>query len=315
MASSTLAPKELLAEGVSIIATGLMGGAYTARVAGLGIPVTIWNRTASKAAKLGESIPSVKVASSLVECANASKTVLVACSPTHAAIGSISEQLAGAVRDKHVTFIVDSGLSQARMMEEVLFEKGKAASLTSGAMFGTAMAAAAGEGAVIHASGKAASDSAIAERVLPLLNLFGATTYRPGGTATAAYFAMAGHLAFMPVLYSLMHYTAIMAKSGVDSKVALDYFQATNRAMVEGFAPLLSGSFEKHDYSMFLGSHQTVKDIEDCVVETCKAVGVDDRFARLMSAYHEEALKNPELAAKSFHSVHEVISRGAPTSK
>ncbi|HEY8072464.1 MAG TPA: NAD(P)-binding domain-containing protein [Labilithrix sp.] len=302
----------LRAEGVSVVGTGTMGAAYIVRLSALGVPVTVWNRTAAKAAALAAAHRNVTVAETLLGCVQASRTVLVACSPTREAVGAVCEQLASAVRDKHVVFIVDAGLPQARMMEEILFEKGHAASVTNAALFGTAFAAMEGKGAVINASGRSVAADDVAARVVPFLGLFGATTYHPGGTAIASRFAMAGHMAFMPAFYALVHYVALMKKSGIDGNTALAYFQSTNRAMAEGFGPMLAAAFEKHDYSLFFGSHALFADIHDGVAETCKTEGVDARLAELMAEYHREAMREPAVAAKSFHSVHELISvRGA----
>ncbi len=306
--NSIQTPKELVEEGVSIIGAGAMGAAYTARLSKLGVRVTIWNRTLSKADSVAKASPRVKVAGTLADCVRASKSVIVACSPAPPAIGWVCEQLASTVRDKNVIFIVDSGLAQARMMEELVFEKGRADSVTNAALFGSAAGVTEGQ-AILNASGKTAMAGTVEERVLPLLGLFGATAYHPGGAATAALFAMAGHLAFMPLAYGLMHYTALMDKGGVDPKLALGYFQTTTRIVLDVFAPMLASAFQKRDYSEFFFSHGLAMDIEDCVMETCKTLKVDPRLAELMSSYHQEAMQDPALAAKSFHSVHELIAR------
>ncbi len=190
------------------------------------------------------------------------------------------------------------------MMEESIHRKGGAASVTNAALFGTAFAVMEGKGAVINASGVGSADD-----VLPLLGLFGATTYHSGGAAVASHFAMAGHAGFMPVFYGLMQYVALMQKSGVDPKTALDYFQLTNRAMIDGFAPMLASAFEKHDYSLFLGSHALFAQIHDAVAETCAAAGVDARLAALFADHHRRAMETPDLATKSCHSVYELIGR------
>jgi 3-hydroxyisobutyrate dehydrogenase-like beta-hydroxyacid dehydrogenase len=306
-AKLTEAPKHLVTEGVSIIGVGLMGAAYTARLSALGVPVTVFNRTASKATDAAKANRNVRVAGTLSECAGASPTLVIACSPTAATIGSICEQLAGAVRDKHVTFVVDCGLAEAKLMEDVLFEKGRASAVTNAALFGTGASVVEGAGALINASGPTRSPDLVASRVLPLLQLFGACTHHPGGTATAAFFATAGHLAFMPIVYGLMHYCALMERSAVDPKSALAFFKASNGAMLEGYVPLLATFFEKHDYSAFFFSHQLARDIEANTAETCKAVGVDDRLARLFADYHEQAMRDSHTAPRSFHSVHELI--------
>jgi 3-hydroxyisobutyrate dehydrogenase-like beta-hydroxyacid dehydrogenase len=304
------APSWLISQGVSVIAAGTMGAAYTARLSQLGVPVTVFNRTPSKAAELAKKHQNVKVAAGAADCARATPNVLVACAPTQSAIGSICEQISGAVWGRNVSFIVDAGLPQARSMEQVLFDRGRAASVTNCAMFGTAFAVMDGSGTLINASGKADKADTVTERVLPLLGLFGVVNYHAGGTATAAHFAMAGHMAFMPVFYGLMHYLAVIRRAGVSSQVALEYFQATGRAVLDGFAPLLAPSFESRDYSMFLASHQTAKDINDCLEETCRVLEVDEGLARLMRGYHERALRDPRLAAQSFQSVNDVIRGG-----
>jgi 3-hydroxyisobutyrate dehydrogenase-like beta-hydroxyacid dehydrogenase len=303
--------KQFVSEGVSIIGAGLMGSAYATRLSSLGVPVTISNRTRAKAEAVAKQLPNVNVAATLHDCVRATPNTLVACSPAPAAIGAICEQLAGVARDRHVMFIVDSGLPEARLMEELVFDKGGAASVTNVALFGAVMNVMQGAGALINASGKSVAAETIEERVLPLLGLFGAPTYHAGGTATAAAFAMGGHMAFMPTMYALMHYVAMMQKSGVDAKVATEYFQATNRTLIEGFVPMLAGAFGAHDYSLFLGSHQLFKDIHALVAETCKSLKIDDQLAQLMSRYHERAMKDAAVGTKSFHSVHEIIAKPA----
>ena len=150
------APQWLLSEGASVIGTGFMGAAYAARLSKLGVPVTIFNRTASKAAEVARAHAGIHVAATLADCARASKTVLVACSPTPQAIGSVCEQLMGVARDRHVTFIVDAGLPEARRMEG-LFDDAGAASVTNVALFGSAYAVMDGAGAIVNASGRAPS--------------------------------------------------------------------------------------------------------------------------------------------------------------
>ena len=139
--------------------------------------------------------------------------------------------------------------------------------------------------------------------MLPLLSLFGAATYHAGGAASAAHFAMAGHAAYMPVAYGLMHYVALMSRSGIG--------QATVKAVADVYAPMLAPTFEKGDYATFFFSHETAKDIHDRLVETCNGLGIDDRLARLMARYHEQALQQPEVATKSFQSVYDVIRQPA----
>jgi 3-hydroxyisobutyrate dehydrogenase-like beta-hydroxyacid dehydrogenase len=306
------APSWLITQGVSIIGTGVMGAAYATRLSALGVPVTVFNRTPAKAVELAKKLRNVKVAATASDCARATPNILVACSPTHECIAAICEQIGPAVRDRNVTFIVDSGLPQAKIMEDVLFERAKAASVTNAAMFGAAFAVVDGSGTLINASGKADKADTVTERVLPLLGLFGVTSYHAGGTATAAHFTMGGHLSFMPMFYGLMHYLAVMRRSGVSSQVALEFFQATGKAVLDGFAPLLAPAFESHDYgsSPYIASHQLGKEVYECVAETCRTLHVDDGLARLMLGYHERAMRDPRLAAQTFQSANDIIAAG-----
>jgi 3-hydroxyisobutyrate dehydrogenase-like beta-hydroxyacid dehydrogenase len=303
-------PKQLLAEGVSILGIGVMGAAYTARLSSLSVPVTIFNRTRSKAAEVARAHSNVTVARSIEDCARASSTLLVACSPTMEAIASICDRLVDGelARNKHVVFIVDCGLAQARTMDEVLFKKGGAASVTNVSMFGAAMNVMEGKG-FMNASGRTRTDKGVTDLVMPLLGLFGMVTYHPGGPETASLFAMAGHIACMPLFYGLAHYVAVMKKGGVDSSLALNFFQSLNRGMLDLFIPFLQSAFAKSDYSVFLGSHQLVRDIMDSASETCRTLDVDQKLTELMSEYHQRAMRDPELAAKSYHSVYQLIDR------
>ena len=95
----------------------------------------------------------------------------------------------------------------------------------------------------------------------------------------------------------------------MDSSLALDFFLTLNRATLDLFVPFLQSAFVKSDYSVFLGSHQLLKDIMDSASETCRSLGVDEKLTELMSEYHQRAMRDPELAAKSCHSVYQLIDR------
>ncbi|MDP2957844.1 MAG: NAD(P)-binding domain-containing protein [Longimicrobiales bacterium] len=302
-------PARLLADGVSVIGIGVMGAAYTARLSSLGVSVTIFNRTRSKAAEVARTHSNVTVAPSIADCVRASSILLVACSPTMEAIASLCNRLADGelVRNKHVVFIVDGGLPQARTMDTVLFEKGGAASLTNVSLFGAAMNVMEGNG-VMNASGRARTEEGVTDLVMPLLRSFATVTYHTGGPETAALFAMGAHIAWMPLFYALSHYVAVMKKGGVDSSLALEFFQTVNRTMLE-YVPFLQSAFAKGDYSVYFGSHELIRDIMDSASETCTILDVDQKLTDLMSDYHQRAMRDPELAAKSWHSVYELIDR------
>jgi len=305
-------PEQLLAEGVSIIGIGVMGAAYAARLSSLGVPVTIFNRTGSKAVEVARAHSNVTVARSIEDCARASSTLLMACSPTMEAIASICDQLANKelVRNKHVVFVVDCGLAPAKYMDEVVFKRGGAASVTNVSMMGGPAQVMEGTG-LMHASGRTSAEKSVTDLVLPLLKLFATATYHEGGCETASLFAIGGHLAVMPMLYALMHYLAIMKKSGMDAGTTIEFFQALNR-MVADMVPFFQRTLAARDYSTFFFSHQLMKDIMDAASETCRGLHVDDKLAALMAEYHQRAIRNPHLASKSFHSVYEVIDPPLP---
>jgi 3-hydroxyisobutyrate dehydrogenase-like beta-hydroxyacid dehydrogenase len=306
-------PARLLAGGVSIVGIGVMGAAYAARLSSLGVPVTIFNRTGSKAEDVGRAHANVAVARSIEDCSRATDIVLVACSPTMEAISSICHRLAdgGLVQDKHVVFIVDGGLAQARTMDAVVFDKGGAASLTNVSLFGAAANVMEGSG-FVNASGRTRADESLTHLVMPLLRLFATVTYHPGGPETAALFAMAGHVGCMPLFYGFLHYVALMKHAEVDSSVAYDFFQTLNRATLELFVPFLHSAVTGNDYSIYMGSHQLMRDIMDSASETCRTLNIDPKLTDLMSEYHQRALSDPELAAKSYHCLYGLINRSSP---
>lgn len=305
-------PAPLLAGGVSIVGIGVMGAAYTARLSSLGVPVTIFNRTASKAEEVGRAHTNVAVARSIEDCARASTMLLVACSPTMEAISSICHRLAdgGLVQDKHVVFIVDCGLAQARTMDAVLFDRGGAASLTNVSLFGAAANVMEGSG-LMNASGRTRAEESLTQLVMPLLRLFATVTYHSGGPETAALFAMAGHVACMPLFYGFLHYEALMKNAGVESSVAHDFFQTLGRAMLDQYVPFVHSAVTTNDYSVYLGSHELIKDIMDSASETCTTLSIDRKLTDLMSEYHQRAMRDPELAATSYHCLYELIDRSS----
>ena len=132
-------------------------------------------------------------------------------------------------------------------------------------------------------------------------------TYHEGGPEIAATFAMGGHMAFLPVTYALMHYLPMMAKGGVDPAAALSYFQLLTKTSVEGYGPMLQQVFAKRDYSLVIASHQLITEILEAVSETCRDQGIDGKLAALMADYHRRAMKDPELASKTFTSAYEVV--------
>jgi len=307
--NTSAAPRSLVQDGVAIVGIGVMGAAYAARVSSLGVPATLFNRTKAKAAEVAAKNKDVTVADSLEACIKARDTILVACSPTLEAIRALFDPLAEKrlLKGKHIVFIVDAGIKAAKYMDEILYQRGNAASVVNVAMFGSCYNVMQGAGAVMNASGRLSSKGALTESVQPLLELFGQVTYHEGGPGIAAMFAMAGHVAFLPLVYGQMQYQAMMRRSGVDSNVAMDYFKLVNRAVLEGYAPMLQSIFEKRDYSLFFFSHGLAKQILDGVTETCKELAVDAQLAALFADYHARATETPGLALKSFTSVYEVI--------
>ena len=305
----TKASENLLRSGVAVVGGGLMGSAYTTRLAALGVPVTVYNRTRAKAEALAKDKPGVTVAASLEDCAKRD-VLLFACSPTLGAVTSLVEGLRteGRLEGKHLVFILDAGHDVARYIDDKAFGSGGAKSAVFVAMFGSAFDVMKGTGGHMNVSGHTRSPAALRSDVAPLLDQFGEATYHEGSATIASTYAMAGHIAFLPIVYAQMHYQAMMERGGVDRQMALAYFQLLGRTIVEGYAPLLAGAYAAHDYSLFIASHGTALDILRAVSATAVEMGIDPRLSALMARYHEAALEDPRIAPAAFTSAYELIA-------
>lgn len=250
----------------------------------------------------------MSVARSTAEAVAAREVILVACSPTLDALRALFDPLVdeGRLGGKHLVCIVDAGVATARYLDEVLHERGGAASVVNVALFGTMYNVLHLGGAVLNASGRLRSREAWEAAIAPLLRHFGDVAWHDAGARTAALFAWAGHLAFLPAAYALMHFQALIARGGVDGATALAYFQATNRAVIDVYAPLLARAFDARDHSMFFFSHETARHICTEAAETCRELGVDDGLARLLAGYHERA--GASGAPANFTAAYEVIA-------
>ena len=305
----TKASENLVRNGVAIVGCGLMGSAYATRLAALGVPVTVFNRTREKAEALAKEKTQITVARSLEECAKRD-VILFACSPTLEAVTSLVGDLRskGRIEGKTLVFILDAGHDVARYIDEQAFASGGARCTAFVAMFGSAFDVIKGAGGYMNVSGFARSPAALQGDVAPLLDLFGESTYHEGSATIASTFAMAGHVAFLPIVYAQMHYHAMMERGGVDPKASLAYFQLLGRVLGEGYAPLLQGAYAARDYSLFIASHRTVADILRAVTATSHEMRIDARLSTLMTRYHEAALEDPRVANAAFTSAYELIA-------
>jgi len=208
---------------IAFLGLGAIGRPMAARVAGSGLPLTVWNRTASRAADFAKEF-GAKHAATPADAARQAD-VVVTCMPTSQDVASLLDGpdglLAGLGDGATLIDCTSGDPSTSRKIRDALAEKNvgyidaPVSGGTSGAEKGTL---------TIMVGG----DAAVLERARPVLETFGQKIVHCGDVGAGDAVKAVNNAFLATHILAAAEGLAALVKMGVDPKVALDVINASS---------------------------------------------------------------------------------------
>jgi 3-hydroxyisobutyrate dehydrogenase len=208
---------------IAFLGLGAIGRPMAARIAASGLPLTVWNRTASRAADFAKEF-GVRHATTPADAAR-DADVVVTCMPTSRDVASLldgPEGLATGMRDGATLVDCTSGdPATSREIRDRLGEKNvgyidaPVSGGTTGAEKGTL---------TIMVGG----DTAVLERARPVLETFGQKIVHCGDVGAGDAVKAVNNAFLATHILAAAEGLATLVKMGVDPKVALDVINASS---------------------------------------------------------------------------------------
>ncbi|AYN41414.1 NAD(P)-dependent oxidoreductase [Streptomyces dangxiongensis] len=268
---------------VTVIGLGPMGQAMTRTLLGAGHPVTVWNRTASRAD--GVVTDGATLAATPGEAVEASDLVVLSLTDYQAmydVLGSATGSLAGR------TLVNLSSDTPDRTREAANWAAGHDATfLTGGVMVPAPMVGT--QAAYVYYSG---SDQAMASH-LATLALLGTPKYLGKDPGLAQMMYQAQLTVFLTTLSGLMHATAMLGTAGMKAEEALPELLSS----AESIGDILRAGEENPGAALDAGEHpgdlSTVTMMgatSDHIVETSTSLGLDLALPLAVQAHYRRAI-------------------------
>jgi 3-hydroxyisobutyrate dehydrogenase len=208
---------------IAFLGLGAIGRPMAARVAGSGLPLTVWNRTASRAADFAKEF-GAKHAATPADAARQAD-VVVTCMPTSQDVASLLDGpdglLAGLGDGATLIDCTSGDPSTSRKIRDALAEKNvgyidaPVSGGTTGAEKGTL---------TIMVGG----DAAVLERARPVLETFGQKIVHCGDVGAGDAVKAVNNAFLATHILAAAEGLAALVKMGVDPKVALDVINASS---------------------------------------------------------------------------------------
>lgn len=208
----------------AFLGLGAIGRPMAARIAGAGFPLSVWNRTGTRADAFVHEIRGAKRASTAAEAARGADVVITCFSTSHDVEGTLDGAdgiLAGIGRGATLVDCTSGDPATSRRIAARLAERGAAFldAPVSGGVIG------AEKGTLTTMIG---GDADVLERVRPVLASFAQKIVHCGAVG-AGDTVKAVNQAFLAIhLLSAAEGLAVLVKEGVDPKVALDVINSSS---------------------------------------------------------------------------------------
>jgi 3-hydroxyisobutyrate dehydrogenase-like beta-hydroxyacid dehydrogenase len=238
---------------VGWLGTGRMGVAMTTRLINHGFDVTVWNRTAAKAAPLVEL--GAKQAEDVAELATCDIVfTMVTSSPDLLAVTLGEDGLL--VGEHSPRILVDCSTVSAESAGEVRAAAAERnVAFLSAPISGNPAMIAEGGGAIV-ASGPAE----VLDEVKPYLQAIGPTVVRCGDAEEARLVKLCHNLLLGLITESLVEVTTLAAKGGVSPDSFLDFINGT--VLGSSFIMHKGNAIRAHDYTPTFTTRNLRKDFE-----------------------------------------------------
>ncbi|MFC0597239.1 NAD(P)-dependent oxidoreductase [Streptomyces palmae] len=270
---------------VTVIGLGPMGQAMTRSLLAAGHPVTVWNRTASRAD--GVVAEGARLAATPAEAVEASDLVILSLTD-YQAMYDILDGATGSLAGR--TLVNLSSDTPDRSREAATWAAGHGATfLTGGVMVPAPMVGT--EAAHVYYSGP----GSVMESHLATLTLLGTPKYLGEDLGLAQMMYQAQLAVFLTTLSALMHATAMLGTAGMKAREALpellgsaDSIGAILRAGEEHPGTALDAGEHPGDLSTVTMMGAT----SDHIVETSTSLGLDLALPLAVQAHYRRAIEN-----------------------
>lgn len=270
---------------VTVIGLGPMGQAMTRTLLTAGHPVTVWNRTASRAD--GVVADGATLATTPGEAVEASDLVILSLTD-YQAMYDILDSATASLADR--TLVNLSSDTPDRSREAATWAAGHgAAFLTGGAMVPAPMVGT--EAAYVYYSGR----GRVLESHLPALALLGKPKYLGEDPGLAQMMYQAQLAVFLTTLSGLMHATAMLGTAGMKAEEALPELLSS----ADSIGDILRAGGENPGTALDAGEHpgdlSTVTMMgatSDHIVETSTSLGLDLALPLAIQAHYRRAIEN-----------------------
>lgn len=270
---------------VTVIGLGPMGQAMTRVLLAAGHPVTVWNRTPSRAADLVAA--GATLAATPAEAVRASGLVLLSLTD-YRAMHDILDPATAALAGR--TLVNLSSDTPDRSRTAAAWAAGHGAEfLTGGVMVPAPMVGT--PASYVYFSG----DPRLMERHTAVLALLGTPKYLGADTGLAQLMYQAQLAVFLGTLSALMQATAMLGTAGVKAAEAMPELLAA----ADGIGAILRAAEGHPGAALDAGEHpgdlSTVTMMgatADHIVETSTALGLDLAFPLAVQAHYRHAIDN-----------------------
>lgn len=283
---------------VAVIGLGPMGQAMVRAFLAAGHPVTLWNRTASRA---GDLVAAGATLAPTPGDAVGSADVVVLSLTDYGAMYDILGGHAASLAGKAIVNLSSDTPDASRRAAEWAASHG-ATLLTGGVMAPPPMIAT--DEAYVYYSGPAD----VLDRFGSALAVIGAPRYLGADPGLAQLFYQAHLDVFLTTLSSLLHATALVAAAGVTAAQFIPEVLptlATTAAMIGG-GEELAHSLDDGEHPGDLSTVLMMGATADHIVGTSEALGVDTTLPRAVKSYYDRAIAAGH-ATDNWTSLYEVI--------
>lgn len=267
---------------VSVIGLGPMGQAMVHALLRAGHPVTVWNRTASRAADVVAA--GATLASTPTDALTAADVVILSLTDYRAMYDILDEHTGALAGRTIVNLSSDTPAASRQAAEWVGAHAGTM--LTGGVMVPPPMIAT--DDAYLYVSGPAEA----AERIDPVVRVIGTPRYLGADPGLAQLLYQAHLDVFLTTLASLLHATALVASAGMS---AADFIPevlptlTTTAAMIGG-GDALAHSLDSGEHPGDLSTVLMMGATADHIVGASEALGVDAALPQAVKSLYDRAI-------------------------
>ncbi|MFE9537342.1 NAD(P)-dependent oxidoreductase [Streptomyces sp. NPDC006691] len=270
---------------VTVIGLGPMGQAMTRTFLGAGHPVTVWNRTAARAADVVAE--GATLAATPAEAVEASDLVILSLTD-YQAMYDILDGAAASLADR--TLVNLSSDTPDRTREAAAWAAGHGAGfLTGGVMVPAPLVGT--EASHLYFSGQ---DKAL-EAHRAELTLLGAPRYLGEDPGLAQMMYQAQLTVFLSALSALMHATAMLGSAGMKAAEALPELLASTDeigAIVRAGESVPGAALDAGEHPGDLSTVTMMGATADHIVETSTSLGLDLALPLAVRAHYRHAIEN-----------------------